>query len=63
MVRIWQEDGREPGGLQITVESVQSGQTHRFDNLTSLLDFLHAAVNFDHLADSGKESEEGDKFS
>ena len=61
MVRIWQEDGREPGNLQITVESVQSGQTQRFDNLTSLLDFLHAAVDFGNLQETGKKSEEGDK--
>ena len=63
MVRIWQEDGWESGNLQIRVESVQSGQTHRFDNLTSLLNFLHAAVNLDNLADIGKESKEGDRSS
>ena len=61
MVRIWQEAGWASGNFQITVESVQTGQTHRFDNLTSLLDFLHAAVNFDNLKESGKESEEGNK--
>jgi len=62
MVRIWREDGREPGSFQITVESVQSGHTHRFDNLTSLLDFLLATIDLDNLTESGKEWKEGDKF-
>ena len=62
MVRIWQEDGWESGNFQITVVSVQSGQTHRFDNLISLLNFLHATVELDDLTESGKEWKEGDNF-
>ena len=61
MVRIWKEGGREPGNFQITAESVQSGRTYRFDNLTSLLDFLQASVDSDNLTKTNKEREEVDK--
>jgi hypothetical protein len=62
MVRIWREvDQEQQGHYQITAESVQSGQTRRFDNLTSLLDFLHACVNSDNLSEADKERNELDK--
>ena len=61
MVRIWQEDEGEPVEFQISAESVQSGQTFRFDNLTTLLEFLHEYVDSNDLAKAtGQERKEGD---
>ena len=61
MVRIWRDDGQDPGSFQITAELVQSGQTRRFDNLSSLLDFLHAYIDSDNLTEVDKKREELDK--
>ncbi len=43
LVRMWREDGPEPGGLQVwrsEVEHVQTGQRWTFETLEELLDFL-----------------------
>lgn len=54
MVRIWQNDGGEPVDLQISAESVQSGQTQQFNNMDSLLDFLQSCAGFDNLSEKSE---------
>ena len=61
MVRIWREEEQEQVHYQITAESVQSGQTRRFDNLISLVNFLHTFIESDNLKEVGKERNELDK--
>lgn len=55
MVRIWREAGRKPGEFYVTAESVQSGQTHQFEDLPSLLDFLQTHIDSDTQAATSEE--------
>ena len=61
LVRIWREADQEPGDMQITAESVQSGQTHCFDSLTSLLDFLQDHIDLDEPVKTRIEQHEFDE--
>jgi hypothetical protein len=55
LVRIWREAGQESGDYHVAAESVQSGQTYRFEDLTSLLDFLQAHIDSDNQTEPGQE--------
>lgn len=57
LVRIWREAEQEPGDYYVTVESVQSGHTYRFEDLSSLLDFLQTAIDSDNQTETAQDFE------
>jgi hypothetical protein len=55
LVRIWLEGGRGSGQLQIWAKSVQTGQSHHFDDLATFQAFLQGQVHHQDPVDDDED--------